>query len=74
MPHGAVHSAGNAGRYRDQLNHWYCKYWWAAMLAEAGYTVCFLDNDAVVLGDPFQGIQPLRCNLSAASMPRLGLI
>ncbi|KAK9804663.1 hypothetical protein WJX73_007323 [Symbiochloris irregularis] len=55
------------GHYRNAQVHWYCKYWWGATLTEAGYTVLFLDNDAVVVGDPFQGMQPDRYDLEALS-------
>lgn len=47
-----------AGHYRTGQVHWYCKYWWGATLTEADYTVFFLDNDAVVVDEPFQGMQP----------------
>ena len=52
-----------AGHYRNGQVHWYCKYWWGAELTEAGYTVLFLDNDAVVVGEPFQGMNPDRCDM-----------
>ncbi|KAK9804674.1 hypothetical protein WJX73_008441 [Symbiochloris irregularis] len=38
-----------------------------APAAEAGFTVMFLDNDAIVMGDPYQGIQPERYHLEAMS-------
>lgn len=56
--HEVLHCNWHAGRYRGYQSHWYCKYWWGAALTEAGFTVMFLDNDAIVLGDPYQGMQP----------------
>ena len=34
--------------------HWYCKHWWAAIIARAGFTSIFLDNDAVAIKNPLE--------------------
>lgn len=43
LPTSVLECAG-AGQYRDKANHFYCKFWWAATLSEAGYAALFLDN------------------------------
>ena len=45
------------------MNLFFCKYWWAAQLTAANYTVLFMDNDAVTLKDPFDHFEPLHYDL-----------
>ena len=55
------------GPFRDKLNHHYCKYWWVLMLLRERFSVLFLDNDNVVLRNPFHHWQPARYHLEGLS-------
>ena len=55
------------GKYRTVMNHWYCKYWWAGHLAGQGYTAMFLDDDAIILENPFPHMTPSQYDLEGLS-------
>lgn len=57
----------NAGQYRDDHNHWYCKYFYGGHLAAAGFSAMYMDNDAIVLSNPLQHADPGQYDLEGLS-------
>ncbi|KAK9825710.1 hypothetical protein WJX74_000564 [Apatococcus lobatus] len=55
MDQAAPQPSELSGQYGEGNHpHWFSKYWHAHQLNKLGYTVLFVDNDAVVLQDPFK--------------------
>ncbi|KAK9795560.1 hypothetical protein WJX73_008955 [Symbiochloris irregularis] len=55
------------GQYRQKFNHYYCKYWWAHELIQEGYDAAFLDNDNVVISNPWQKVSGLKYDFEGLS-------
>ncbi|KAK9826644.1 hypothetical protein WJX74_007660 [Apatococcus lobatus] len=53
MDEAAPHPDVLPGQYAQERPHWFSKYWHAHALSTLGYCVLFLDDDVVVLQDPF---------------------
>ncbi|KAK9794068.1 hypothetical protein WJX73_005218 [Symbiochloris irregularis] len=69
--HRSMHASQRAlkpGQYRDTFRMaWYCKYWWALKLVQAGYDAVFLDNDCVVISNPWQKVDANKYDLEGLS-------